>query len=149
MASRRTELLIILTPRVVRSHHDNELLKQTEMARMSWCAADVINLHGDIGFYPDSQIEWIDNAAPVVINPDLNPTGETVPAPLPNSSDETQTESSVELMNHTSPTPSPESKPDSKLPTVNQPQSRAKKPRPSNMFKTKSKSRRGLFGGSK
>ncbi|KLU05733.1 General secretion pathway protein D [Rhodopirellula islandica] len=44
----RAELLIILTPHIVRSEADMERLKQTEMARMSWCACDVFNLHGEI-----------------------------------------------------------------------------------------------------
>jgi len=48
MSESRNELLIILTPHVVRSEADMERLKQTEMARMSWCACDVFNLHGEI-----------------------------------------------------------------------------------------------------
>ncbi|TWU35948.1 secretin N-terminal domain-containing protein [Novipirellula artificiosorum] len=48
VSSRRAELLIILTPHVVRSPSDMERLKQTEMARMSWCACDVFDLHGEI-----------------------------------------------------------------------------------------------------
>ena len=48
VSTSRTELLIILTPHVLRSEADMERLKQTEMARMSWCASDVFNLHGEI-----------------------------------------------------------------------------------------------------
>ncbi len=45
----RTELLIILTPHVVRSRADSERLKQIESARMSWCLGDVVDLHGPAG----------------------------------------------------------------------------------------------------
>ncbi|WDQ15709.1 secretin N-terminal domain-containing protein [Rhodopirellula sp. P2] len=48
VSNTRAELLIILTPHIVRSEADMERLKQTEMARMSWCACDVFNLHGEI-----------------------------------------------------------------------------------------------------
>jgi len=45
---KRTELVIILTPHVIRSSYDNERIKELELARMSWCAADVYEVHGDI-----------------------------------------------------------------------------------------------------
>ncbi|MAD80896.1 MAG: hypothetical protein CMJ50_08655 [Planctomycetaceae bacterium] len=81
--SRRAELLIILTPHVIRTPEDNELVRQAEMARMSWCAADVFDLQGDIGFYSDSQVEMIDRGAPETIFPDVNPSGE--PSPIEQS----------------------------------------------------------------
>jgi len=45
----RTELLIVLTPRVIRSRYQSEVVKQTESARMSWCLSDVVDLHGAAG----------------------------------------------------------------------------------------------------
>ena len=45
---KRTELVIILTPHVIRSSFDNERIKELELARISWCAADVYEVHGDI-----------------------------------------------------------------------------------------------------
>lgn len=45
----RTELLIILTPHIVRSRHDAEMLKQVESARMNWCLSDVIELSSPQG----------------------------------------------------------------------------------------------------
>ena len=45
----RTELLIILTPYIVRRAEDAEWLNQVETQRMSWCLADVVDLHGDQG----------------------------------------------------------------------------------------------------
>lgn len=63
----RTELMIIMTPHVIRNEHDNDLLKQVEGSRMSWCMADLYRIHGPGGpkglglgngdevpvFYPD------------------------------------------------------------------------------------------------
>ena len=82
--AQRAELLIILTPRVIRSPEDSELIRQTEMARMSWCAADVVDLHGDIGFYEISQLDLLESGQPDVIYPDVHPEG--VPVPLGNAS---------------------------------------------------------------
>ena len=45
----RTELLIIMTPRILRSDLDMEMLKQVESSRMSWVLSDVIDLHGPAG----------------------------------------------------------------------------------------------------
>ncbi|MDR2170077.1 MAG: hypothetical protein LBP59_08045 [Planctomycetaceae bacterium] len=42
----RSELLIILTPTIIRSDADMEKLKQQEYARMHWCLNDVIKLTG-------------------------------------------------------------------------------------------------------
>ena len=78
--ARRSELLIILTPRVIRSAEDNEVIRQTETGRMSWCAADVFRLHGGVGFQMGSSLEVLDMAHPPVIYPDENPTGEPRPA---------------------------------------------------------------------
>ncbi|CAK9101165.1 Secretin GspD 2 (General secretion pathway protein D 2) (GspD) (GspD-beta secretin) (Type II secretion system protein D 2) (T2SS protein D) [Durusdinium trenchii] len=44
---RRSELLIVLTPHVVRDEADAERIRQIESARMHWCMADVVKLHGD------------------------------------------------------------------------------------------------------
>lgn len=46
--TRRSELVIIMTPHVVRSAGDMERLKQAEFARVSWCEADVLDIHGDV-----------------------------------------------------------------------------------------------------
>ncbi|MDX1965177.1 MAG: secretin N-terminal domain-containing protein [Pirellulales bacterium] len=71
---RRSELLIILTPRVVRTQADAELIKQVEASRMSWCLADVIRINGPSGLRGRKD-EWLD-AETVVVYPDLNPHGE-------------------------------------------------------------------------
>ena len=47
--SSRTELLIIMTPHIVRNEADADAIKQAEAARMSWCLCDVTNIHGEAG----------------------------------------------------------------------------------------------------
>lgn len=44
---RSSELLIVLTPHVVRDEADAERIRQIESARMHWCMADVVKLHED------------------------------------------------------------------------------------------------------
>ena len=78
----RAELLIILTPKVIRTPEEGEQIKQTEMARMSWCAADVYDLHGDIGLH--FRETTISEEGTEVIYPDFDPRGDSVQA----SSDE-------------------------------------------------------------
>ena len=46
---RRTELLLIVTPTIVSGEQDTEYIKQVESSRMSWCLADVVEAHGDVG----------------------------------------------------------------------------------------------------
>ena len=71
---RRTELLIIMTPHVVRSREDAERIKQVEAARMHWCLADVLKLIDDPLLLGGS--EQFTGSGTAVIYPDLNPTGE-------------------------------------------------------------------------
>ncbi len=49
VTEQRSELLIIMTPRVIRSELDAEMIKQVESARMSWVLCDVVNMHGPSG----------------------------------------------------------------------------------------------------
>lgn len=76
-ANRRTELLIILTPHVIRSPRDSERINQMEMARMSWCAADVYRVHGEIPVEVDSPLF---DQPTEIIYPHTNPRGEPVDA---------------------------------------------------------------------
>jgi hypothetical protein len=82
---RRTELLIILTPKVIRTMEDAERIKQAEFARVHWCAADVYELYGDIGLDYSTQMtistEGQHEDTPVIY-PDVNPRGE-LPEPQP------------------------------------------------------------------
>jgi general secretion pathway protein D len=76
----RTELLIIMTPHVMRTQGDMERLKQAEFARMSWCEADIFTLHGDV--YPAANLttELMDRGDWHVIYPDIDPRGASTPA---------------------------------------------------------------------
>lgn len=75
----RTELMIIMTPHVIRKESDNDLLKQVESARLSWCLADVYRIHGPggpkgLGLGPGEEIP--------VYYPDEDPAApEEMPAP--------------------------------------------------------------------
>ena len=45
----KAELLIVLTPHVIRSRQQSEMMKQVESARMSWCLSDVVSINGPAG----------------------------------------------------------------------------------------------------
>ncbi len=78
---RRAEMLIILTPRVIRNPADAERIKQAEFARMSWCAADVYELYGDVGMKFRTHMSTPgDDEGLEVIYPDLDPRGQWSPA---------------------------------------------------------------------
>ncbi len=82
--ARRTEMIIILTPRVIRNPEDAERIKQAEFARMSWCAADVYDLYGDIGIDFQNNLRVpTDNSGTQIIYPDANPRGDLQPTPAP------------------------------------------------------------------
>ena len=70
----RTELLVVMTPRVINFNNDEkiQLNKHVESSRMSWCMADILNIHGDVGLSPGNGL-WGPAASPVIY-PDLTPT---------------------------------------------------------------------------
>ena len=45
----KAELLIVLTPHVIRSRQQSEMMKQVESSRMSWCLSDVVSINGPAG----------------------------------------------------------------------------------------------------
>ena len=71
---KRTELLVVMTPRVVNFNDDEKIqtIKQVESSRMSWCMADVLNVYGDVGLSPGNGL-WGPAHSPVIF-PDLQPT---------------------------------------------------------------------------
>jgi general secretion pathway protein D len=75
----RTELLIILTPHIVRNRYDAERIKQIESARMSWCLADVVNLHGPAGL--KSNHDFMGEAEAELVYPDYVPQAEEIETP--------------------------------------------------------------------
>jgi general secretion pathway protein D len=46
---KRSELLIIMTPRLANVEEELNVLKEVESSRMSWCLADILEMHGDVG----------------------------------------------------------------------------------------------------
>ncbi len=70
----RKELLIILTPHIVRNENEAEYIKQLEISRMSWVTSDVFNWldgGGEVAVpMDDSDIE--------VVYPDEDPGAETI-----------------------------------------------------------------------
>ena len=90
----RRELLILLTPHIVRDENDADRIKQIEAARMSWCLGDVIKVHGPSGLR--TRYDDFSNAETTVVYPGMHmgtptPAGpelpnhptEEVPAPAP------------------------------------------------------------------
>ena len=75
----KKELLIVMTPHVVETEEDVEMIKQKEMARISWCLSDVLEISDDLGFRTRTD-EWTD-AETTVIYPEGLEGAEQVPAP--------------------------------------------------------------------
>jgi type II secretory pathway component GspD/PulD (secretin) len=74
----KTELLIVMTPTVVRSRFDSDRLKQIESARMSWCLSDVVAIHGPAGLRSDMDVLGAAEAQTVM--PPVVADGELVPS---------------------------------------------------------------------
>ena len=68
----RSELLVIMTPMLVTGEEDLDYVKATESSRMSWCLADVVEAHGDVGLSGGYGL-W-GPAVGQTIYPDLQPT---------------------------------------------------------------------------
>jgi hypothetical protein len=77
VSDQRTELLIIMTPHILQSEEQSEWFNARESERMSWCIADIVNIHGPVNVSGNPAF----NMPPSdVIFPDLTPTG---PQPTP------------------------------------------------------------------
>ncbi|MCC7336671.1 MAG: general secretion pathway protein GspD [Pirellulaceae bacterium] len=68
----RRELLVVLTPRIIQTDEDYEMVKTIASSRMSWCLADVLNVHGDVGLTGGNGL-W-GPAKSATIYPDMQPT---------------------------------------------------------------------------
>lgn len=79
VTAERTELLIIMTPHVVRTEADVQRTRQIESARMSWCLGDVKQLHGNAGLQNRFD-DWADNETMVIYPDGVAP--ETLPEPV-------------------------------------------------------------------
>jgi type II secretory pathway component GspD/PulD (secretin) len=78
-STKRTELLIILTPHVVNNRFESEMLKQVESARMNWCLSDVVEMHGPVGLR--SQQDLMGEAESEVVYPEQVREEELLPVP--------------------------------------------------------------------
>lgn len=80
----RHELLIVLTPHIIRADNDFDRIRMVESERMSWCLTDVMALYGNVEFAA-RQGPWCDCETEVpMVYPDANPTGAvTAPQPMP------------------------------------------------------------------
>ncbi len=84
----RQELIFFLTPHIVTTDEELQQINQTESERMSWCMADIVDVHGNPGFSGGPTDPW--SAGTPMIYPTLDPTaegfsmpeyGELVPTP--------------------------------------------------------------------
>jgi general secretion pathway protein D len=78
VSKQRTELLIILTPKIVYNKLDSDIQKQIESSRMSWCISDVVKLHGDAGLRSRCD-QWNDNETEAVYPTYVPKEGELLP----------------------------------------------------------------------
>ncbi|MGB7346768.1 MAG: hypothetical protein WBD20_21280, partial [Pirellulaceae bacterium] len=68
----RNELLVIMTPMLINGEQDLDYVKEAESRRMSWCLADVVEAHGDVGLNGGYGL-W-GPAVGNTIYPDVHPT---------------------------------------------------------------------------
>ncbi|MGD0653185.1 MAG: secretin N-terminal domain-containing protein [Thermoguttaceae bacterium] len=74
VVNKREELLIIMTPHVVRTIAEADEIKKLEAARMNWCLGDVVAITGISSLCPRDG-DWSVKDTEVIY-PDLNPRGE-------------------------------------------------------------------------
>lgn len=75
----RSELLIIMTPYLVTSDEQIEWLNARETERMSWCVADIVNIHGPVAISGNPAF----NSGPTpLIFPDVDPNAPVDMAPM-------------------------------------------------------------------
>ncbi|MDR2757086.1 MAG: hypothetical protein LBC20_15425, partial [Planctomycetaceae bacterium] len=86
----RNELLIVLTPTIIRSETDMQIFRQQEASRMHWCINDVVKLTGNSKMKIRGD-EWLPDevpyipapAAPVILDESQLPSDEKVKQVLP------------------------------------------------------------------
>lgn len=85
--TRRSELLITLTPRIIRTQADLGRLNKQEEERMHWCVSDVVKLTGD-GSIRRRSDEWYPNEVPYSpgtsgrLNDSQLPAENKIPSPV-------------------------------------------------------------------
>ncbi|MCX7426828.1 MAG: hypothetical protein NTW96_14520 [Planctomycetia bacterium] len=83
---KRTELLIIMTPWVVRGPEEAERVKRREAARMNWCLGDVNSMHGDTGLYDLGNDASYAGRTPPAVYPDMDGPATQGAPPMPGPS---------------------------------------------------------------
>lgn len=84
----RSELLIVITPTIIRSEMDEAVIRQQEASRMHWCISDVVKMTGNSkmqirGDYIESgDVQYI-HPEPVVIDETMLPSDEKIKPLLP------------------------------------------------------------------
>ena len=82
---KRKELLIIMTPHIIRGEEDIDRMKSLETERMSWLLSDLTEIHGDAGFNTGRGF-WGEPGT--VIYPDDDPSGTLLDHAFPSSMNE-------------------------------------------------------------
>ena len=81
VSQQRKELLVIMTPYIVQTDEQIDWINARESERMSWCVADVVNIHGPV---PINSHSIFGDYGPPVIYPDGEPGGPSQqPVPTP------------------------------------------------------------------
>jgi general secretion pathway protein D len=78
----RTELLVIMTPYIIQTDEQENWFNQRESERMSWCLADVANIHGEVP-YITGNAGVNAHASPLIFPDDPNMPEEVAPPPVP------------------------------------------------------------------
>jgi type II secretion system protein D len=71
--TKKTELLIIMTPYIIADDADYETIKMMESQRITWCLGDVASLHGEVGLMSNGCL-FCESDIPVIF-PDMDPFG--------------------------------------------------------------------------
>jgi type II secretion system protein D len=85
---KRSELLIVMTPRIVRSPEQMAMMNRQEQERMHWCVRDVVNLTGDYSVQRRGDVWYTTevphtHGAPGNLNHTQFPTETKMPVHLP------------------------------------------------------------------
>jgi type II secretion system protein D len=132
VTNKREELLIIMTPHVVRTIAQADEVKKLEAARMNWCLGDVIAITGISDLRPRDG-DWSAKDTEVIY-PDLNPRGEypSVTEEKPSATEVIPTPAPVNSPDNNA-TPSGSSGAPSEPPRIPQPDTGAMTPKKSFM----------------
>ncbi|HTK74633.1 MAG TPA: hypothetical protein VL371_05195, partial [Gemmataceae bacterium] len=80
----KTELLVILTPHIIRTQEDHDRIGAEEARRMHWIESDVVKIHGSLpGLYPTESQPPVVHVGPGQLIPDNGPVVLPAPAATP------------------------------------------------------------------